>query len=423
MKKLFLGLLALSLVLAFAMPAAATDVSVSGSFYVAGYYDDNGDLLEEEAGAQGSSSAWYNTRLRVQTVFQVNPAIQLITRFDALEGYWNAPGGPAEYDPGRDDDNIDFDRAYMVFNSKYGKFEIGHKAGGAWGTVFCDAEDDVPRMQWSKMIGGWLFGAILEKAQENDQGTDLTDADNDKPMLYVVKPFKGGVAGLLFVYLDYAAWKPAGFDMNCYILEPYMKAKFGNVYVEAEVDYIWGKSREWDDGIPLDDVDRDGLSAYINAKVFLGNAYVGGQVAWVRGDDPNTNDEDESGLTGSDYNPCLILWNDDQVKWSGQNLGHGPTTGDAMANAWLYQVYAGFAPMKGLDLFASYTFAKVDEDENFEDDEYGQEIDITATYKVFDNLEYMVGFGYFMAGDAYKTNSNDEVENDYVVMHKLTLSF
>ena len=120
MKKLFLGLLALSLVLAFAMPAVATDVSVSGSFYVAGYYDDNGDLLEEEAGAQGSSSAWYNTRLRVQTVFQVNPAIQLITRFDALEGYWNSPGGPAEYAAGRDDDNIDFDRAYMVFNSKYG---------------------------------------------------------------------------------------------------------------------------------------------------------------------------------------------------------------------------------------------------------------------------------------------------------------
>jgi len=150
---------------------------------------------------------------------------------------------------------------------------------------------------------------------------------------------------------------------------------------------------------------------------------VGGQIAWVQGDDPNTDDNEGSQTGGADYDPCLILWNSDLVKWSGQNLGHGPTTGDAMANAWLYQIYAGFAPMKGLDLFASYTYATADEDQGLQDDEIGSEIDITATYKVFDNLEYMVGFGYFMAGDFYKTNKADEVENDYILMNKLTLSF
>ena len=76
-----------------------------------------------------------------------------------------------------------------------------------------------------------------------------------------------------------------------------------------------------------------------------------------------------------------------------------------------------------LNVFASYSYATADEDKNLEDDEIGSEIDVTATYKVFDNLEYMVGFGYFMAGDYYKANKSDDVDSDYVVMHKLTLTF
>lgn len=426
MKKLFLGSLALSLVLAFAMPAAAVDVKVSGEFYVAGYYDDNGDLMDEEAGTNGSSSAWYNQRLRLQTEFKINPAVTLVTRFDAMEGYWDAPEGPTEYAAGRDDDNIDFDRAYLVINSKYGKFEIGHKAGGAWGTWFADTETDVPRMQWTKMISGWIVGAILEKAREADRGTDYTDRDNDKPMAYIVKPFKGGVAGLLYVYVDYAFWKPNGFNMNYHLLEPYVKAKFGNIYVEAEFDYAFGTLREWDDGIPFDDVDKKAYSWYVNAKYFLGNAYVGGQVAFVQGDDDPADDEDTNGPTGSDYNPCLVLWNDELFKWSGQALGQGlggNSTTDSMTNAWLYQIYAGISPIKGLDIFASYSYAKADEQLNAIDDEIGQEVDVTATYKVLDNLEYMVGFGYFMAGDWYKANKGQEIDNDYVVMHKLTMSF
>lgn len=114
MKRILLGgLITLCLAFIVSIPAGAMDMSISGSYYVAGFYDDNGDLMTTESGTEGSSSAWYNQRLRVQTVFKVDPAIKLITRFDAMEGYWDTPGGPTEASAGNDEDNIDFDRAYI----------------------------------------------------------------------------------------------------------------------------------------------------------------------------------------------------------------------------------------------------------------------------------------------------------------------
>ncbi len=56
--------------------------------------------------------------------------------------------------------------------------------------------------------------------------------------------------------------------------------------------------------------------------------------------------------------------------------------------------------------------------------DYGKELDVTATYKIYDNLSYMVGFGYLWAGDFWKgTSPSAEVDNDYLITHKLTLSF
>ncbi|MDD5724289.1 MAG: hypothetical protein PHY29_11215 [Syntrophales bacterium] len=427
MRKLLLGLLALSLVLAFAMPAAAVDVSVSGTYYIAGYYDDNGDLMTEPSGAEGSSSAWYNQRLRVETTFAVSPALMLITRFDAMEGFWNGESGPTS--PGAantDDSNIDFDRVYVQADTEYGRFTVGYQAGSVWATSFADAVSDVPRIKWQAKLGEWLVGFVYEKAGELDRGTQYTDRDIDKYMPFVIKYFEGGSTGLRYIYADNAAFKPAGYDQTLHLFMPYVKAKVGDLYVEAEAVYALGAFADYDDP-SITDVDKDGLSAYVNAKYTVGNAYVGGQIAWVEGDDPTTNDN-EAGTSGFDYNPCLILWNDDLQKWSGQNLGQGNpagvSTGDTMTNAWLYQIYAGVSPLPNLDLLLSYSYAKADEKGSALDDKIGSELDVTATYKLFDNLDYMVGFGYFWAGDWYKGSSAAAtVDDDYVLMNKLTLSF
>jgi hypothetical protein len=93
-------------------------------------------------------------------------------------------------------------------------------------------------------------------------------------------------------------------------------------------------------------------------------------------------------------------------------------------NGSLYQVFGGFSPMENLTIHASLSYAEADTVASGWDKEYGTEFDLTATWKIVDQLEYMIGFGYLFTGDYYKQgNSSTEVEDDYLVMHQLTLNF
>jgi hypothetical protein len=56
--------------------------------------------------------------------------------------------------------------------------------------------------------------------------------------------------------------------------------------------------------------------------------------------------------------------------------------------------------------------------------DYGYEADIKATYKIYDNLSYMVGAGYLWTGDYFKGKSAaNKVGNDYLLMNQMTLNF
>jgi hypothetical protein len=61
----------------------------------------------------------------------------------------------------------------------------------------------------------------------------------------------------------------------------------------------------------------------------------------------------------------------------------------------------------------------------WESREYGYEIDLTATYKITNNLSYMLGAGYWMVGDYYKGtgDTGQDVDDNFMVINKLTLTF
>ena len=63
------------------------------------------------------------------------------------------------------------------------------------------------------------------------------------------------------------------------------------------------------------------------------------------------------------------------------------------------------SPTPKLNLGASVTWAKVNEKQTIVDDKLGTEFDVTATYKIYDNLSYMVGAGYLLTGDYFKGTS------------------
>lgn len=457
MKKFWLVLLTLGLITAFSTSAMAVDVKFSGSFYAAGLYQDKTTVKANE----GSSTAFYYQRLRVKTEFTVSPGLKLITRFDAMERAWGAtrtnPDNVEMLDSAgtrAENENIAFDLAYVSYNSPIGTFEVGYKEKGLWGTDFANTGKPTGAIYWGKYFPGanlYLWGQIF-KIKENSSTAKVpsaySDRDNDEYMLGIhYFGIKNVEISLLYDYLRYAngrngyqgwapgpsgfVWSDYGYVSAAHLFEPVIKAKFGPVYVEAEVDYAFGDYVKYDGQHPgYENMDLSNLQAYVKVLADFGPAYVGGIFAYVAGDDFASKDKYEGGYLngGREFNPALIMFNSERSDWAGVIAGHSGTTsiGGPMTNAYFAQLRAGVKPMDKLDIMASASYATADKtpQATWVGREYGYEVDLTATYKITNNLSYMLGAGYFFTGDYYKGASEaNEVKDDFLVINKLTLTF
>ncbi|MBW2630159.1 MAG: hypothetical protein JRC90_00060 [Deltaproteobacteria bacterium] len=467
MRKLLIGFLALSLVVVFAMPAAATDFDISGTYYIRGWYDDNSKLESDS-----TASALYQQRLRVKSVFKVVDGLKLTVRLDTLEQTWGSVA-PASQDPadsetgvhgGYTNDiasgNVKVEMTRLDFVTKVGLISAGYWDTNAWGCTFGNNTWKVGRIQWTVPIGeNFYVVAGLEKDYEGDSkdgrisvfpGDEYSDADNDAYILAGIYKGEQVEAGLLWKYVRLASQRPAGnpfvgdfpplycTNAEINVITPYFKATFDPFYVEGQIYWADGTMAFEDYASGTPDVNLEGLSWYLMGKYSFGSAYIGGLAAYAQGDDPNSTDMEGVAVNGGwDWDPCLILWNSDFNYKANGYLGHEgyAMTDGQMRNAFIYQIFGGWNPMEDLVLKASYTIATVGEDQIANpydsyimsvDDDYGSEFDITANYKIYDNLDYMVGFGYFWAGDFYKGDpieESSEVSNTYLLVHKLTLSF
>jgi len=144
--------------MAFSVPALAVDVKFSGSYYARGWYISNHELNEDE-----DSRAFMNQRLRVGTVFQVAEGLALTTRFDALEKKWGDQTWKGEFEDvrdrpvggsGKEQENIEFERAYVSFTTAVGLFDVGYQQGSSlFGTDFLDSDESVGRIKYTLPVG------------------------------------------------------------------------------------------------------------------------------------------------------------------------------------------------------------------------------------------------------------------------------
>jgi hypothetical protein len=468
MRKFWIVLLAMAFVAGFAMSASAADVKFSGSYYLAGTYADNNSLGDKTL---ATAQASYYQRLRVQTEFKVAEGLSLVTRFDALEKKWgdNLTGvgwrpsnsydvtnrssqGAANY---KAQENIEFERAYLDFTTKIGRFHIGYQNFVAWGTMFLDTHITRPGIKYFVPVGPLTVIAAVEKLVDMNTGAGVqADRDGDIYDLAAVYKFGAGEAGLLYQFnnsrISRSQTDANSYTTKLHAIAPYAKMKFGPVYVEAEAIYGTGDLRKFDTAVGQN-LSAEAMALYLHGKADIGPAYVGGQFIYIRGDDPTTTDKIEGSLAamllaGDAFNPCLILWSGEYTTWvnnlTGNALGTNQFTGKGnrvdtyMDNVWFYQVYAGFKPVAKADIMMSLTYAYADKkptltgaapavgNEQFLNDSYGTEIDLVAKYKLFDNLEYMLGASYLFTGDYFKgVNNAFKTDNNYLLMHKLTLSF
>jgi hypothetical protein len=455
MKKFWTVLLAVAFVAGFAMSASAADVKFGGTYYVYGMYVDNPSLKAQgsKTNADQQAQAFYQQRLRVQTEFKIAEGLALVTRFDALEKQWGQ--GTATFGTGwrvsdgydvtnrssqglagtRTQENIEFERAYIDFTTKIGRFMVGYQNFIAWGTMFLDTHITRPGIKYFVPVGPLTVVAAIEKVvDQNSVPGQQTDADYNIYDIGAIYKFGAGDAGILYQYGDVrmarAGAAPAlGWSRKLHIINPYAKMKFGPVYFEAEGVYGFGDWAKYDVA-GQQDVSAEGLGLYLHAKGDFGPAYVGGQFVYMRGDDPNTADKREGTiaaalLAGQAYDPCLILWNDGLYGGShrmGHLTGYAANTSVFIDNTWFYQIYGGFKPVAKADIMMSLSYAYADKKPlNYAGDVYGTEIDLVAKYKLFDNLEYMVGAAYLWTGNYYKgVNDKNQIDNNYMLIHKLT---
>jgi hypothetical protein len=438
MKKIGVILLAIGLTAVFSAAVFAMDVKFSGEFYAAGLYLDR-TTVKKDTATDRPSTAFYYQRLRVKTEFVISSGLILTTRFDAMERAWGAtrstPGtalDSASAGTRAENENIAFDWAYITYQSPIGVFDVGYMNDGTIGTVFGDSSAPGARIKYAYTAGPVTFNAKYTKLKEGSRTvvnpTGVADADVNKYGTDVVYKSKDFMGGLSFYHYRYADTRPTANNTKLYyLLTPFATAKIGPVALQAEFNYAWGKENEYDSDTFLADVDMQNISGWIDAVADFGMFYAGGTVAYVSGDDPGTAKKEGGTLTGGiDWNPCLIMWNYERTYWAGDIDGYNSARQSSpMSNAWFFQVRGGVRPIDKLDIMAAISYASADrKPANYLHNEYGYEVDLTATYKITNNLSYMLGVGYLFTGDYYKgTSDANNLNNDYLVVNKLTLTF
>jgi hypothetical protein len=468
MKRFWLVLLLLGLIMTFSASAFAVEVKVGAEYYAAGLYlnkitvDDGFERWQGNRGSVQPSTAFFFQRLRVGTDFVVSPSLKLVTRFDAMERIWGGTrSNPFYSDPGQrltddafsagsraENENIAFDLAYIDYTSPIGLFQIGYQPDSVWGTLFADRATGTPagQINFTKSVGPVTIA--LQYAKEADTSYSYTnpiathtDGDYDCYGIGGIYTFKAGEAGAA-LYLNRDTRHKGGFTpyaanytSDVFVLEPYVKAKVGPVALQAEVNYYFGDAMKWEDGYLGDpNVNVSALSVFLDATASFGIFSVGGSFAYLSGDDPDTADKIEGGINtaGLDWNPCLILFNNDIVNhWVGGIAGHsGTSVGGEMANAWFFQGRVGVTPTPQLDIALALAYATADKKPaGIPGGSYGTEVDVTGTYKITNNLSYMIGVGYLFTGDYFKGyNYNfgageSKINDDFIILNKLALSF
>ena len=438
MKRFLLVLLSLGLVAAFQASAFAVDVKFSGSYFAAGAYVDKLNVVKNQAHSD-QSTALYFQKLQLTTEFIVAPGLSLVTRANIMERAWGSSrsGSGTALDTGSaatraENENVGLDYAYINYNSPIGIWMIGYQNDHYFGTTFGDSSTPEGRITYILPVGNFKILAALVKIADNsynavNTASEQTNADFDEYGIAGIYTGQNWEAGLLYLYYNNNTTRTTENYKNKFqTLQPYVKAKFGPVAVQAELNYYFGKNEY--EAAGTTDKDISSLAGFFDILGTFGQYYVGATFAYVQGDDDANDDKVHSianGGGGRDWKPALILWNEDYTYWIDASTA-ATNKGNEMTNGFLYQLRGGVRPTGKLDIGVAVTYARADKNAvaNQVSKDIGWEIDVTGSYKITDNLSYMLGVGYFIPGDSYKgANSSAELDNTYMVLNKLTLTF
>lgn len=288
--------------------------------------------------------------------------------------------------------------------------------------------------EW-KNSGKWIWDAIKVSLKDGDNFLDFFYGammlhDPDEFSLNHRHGYYGAGMYGHYVYKQNAAFEPIlAYKTNDKRREVYdsLESYYAGARVYDKDLYSWFfdatfiKSFGEQTKLNYESVSIDGLGIHadggynfkpISTKIGLGYTY-------ASGDDPNTKDNEtfDSVFGASDkyYGRLNIM------QW---------------VNIKDYELFAIYEPDKKTNIKLEYHKFYADEPTNkwlsytissMQNDHYGDEIDIFTTYKYSQNIDLLLGVGYFMSGgyikEAMRTRSDISDENAFGLVAQFTYSF
>ena len=432
MKKLMTIGLAAAMMFAMAGQASATALETSGEIRARGWYVNNYI-------ASGRGTDWFDQRLRLNLVWPVAENVKVNVRADILEGFWgeNSETTVNSFDPATGKviptttgtpakPQIAFDHVNMQFlwPGTPLTFTVGRQ-DVSWGTGMYAKSDNRDRFKVVAKFAPELsviFAYDKSKEMFGAEGTNNLE-DARAWTLAAAGAAAGWNYGVLTLY-SIDETNPVGAKTRIG-LDATASGKAGPVDLKVEVAYVTGKDELGVAG----DVDVSGIGAYVSAAMPAGPVTVTLEGAYAGGNDPTTK-KNEGGFR-FDYQSSfwsIILYNNlDYPGYLGSESGNAVTSDYAndfgVTNAMAAKASVAWVPMKGFTLIGAAVYSQAIEDVRvgttlIKADPLGIEFDVVAVYNITDNVYFLGGFGYLVAGDFF-----GDVDDPMGVMGSLNVKF
>ena len=199
-----------------------------------------------------------------------------------------------------------------------------------------------------------------------------------------------------------------------------MKATFGPVYVEGELIWLTGKTAKYESPSTAADIDKEGLGAYILAKVKHGSGVRRRPVRLqLRRSERHRRRTRAAPPARRRWVPALLFGNANLKSWrTARPITAAPTVADLQHQQ--AEPHGSTTSLPGstrrpkVNVEGAITYMTADKKPNGvrTPTNYGWEVDLKATYKIYDNLTYMVGAGYFWTGDYFKGTNAEQQDRE-----------
>lgn len=419
MKKVLSTVAALGLVMGVAATASALDLSVTGHYSMLGVALSEADAtsggvqLLESATAAGNT--WMEHDMRIYPTLKVNDNITMKADIRLLndEMFDDTQDGTHE---------ITANKIYMIYKSPIGTWTMGKTAAGAWGSPFLNNATTGNRIIYQPDLGDSPFSMKLIHQRNNEAdggaGSMNSTAEQDQNQYYAHVGYKTDAVNLTALYIRtrYGANDTDKDDIFAQAVLP-----LGPANIVTEIHHGFG------DTPGSNAVSRDtwGGMLLVTGKI-AENVNAGAIGFYASGQDANsTDDENEMGAAGlgADFEPLYIMTGDNMGILNGSGGANAVATNALIQESGVKAIgaFADFTASPKLTLHAAVGTGWADETAAGQDDEYGWEFDLGASYKLLDNLTYDLHFGYWAIGDYVKPLG--EPNDVSLVTHSLTMTF